>query len=69
MQSNLESSRAGGHSRTRASPLTALLADRGAVTAIEYALIAGIMAVAVALSVPALGTHLSQMFVAVGQGL
>ena len=69
MQTNLESSRLSGRSRTQSSRLAVLRADRGAITAIEYALIAGIMAVAVAFSVPALGTHLSQMFTAVGQGL
>ena len=46
-----------------------LQGDRAGVTVIEYALIAGIMAAAVAASVPAIGTNLSHMFGAVAQGL
>jgi pilus assembly protein Flp/PilA len=39
-----------------------LLADRRAVTAVEYAIIAGIMALAVFGSVPAIGPELSTIF-------
>ena len=58
-----------GCRRRCASALKTLYVDRAGVTVIEYALIAGIMAAAVAASVPAIGTNLARMFSSVAQGL
>lgn len=42
--------------------MKALLADRDGVTAIEYGLIAGLIAVAIIAAVTLLGTNLSNLF-------
>ena len=47
----------------------ALRRDQRAVTAIEYALIAGVMVVALVVSVPAIGTSLASIFGSVSSHL
>lgn len=44
-------------------------ADRSGVTALEYALIAGIVVIAIAALVHGIGTSVSRMFSSVGSGL
>jgi len=45
------------------------LADRSAVTAVEYAIIAGVMVTAIVVSVPAIGPELRIIFNNVAQSL
>ena len=70
MRSRIELSCRARHYCRRCVPAwRSLHGDRAAVTAIEYALIAGIMAAAVVASVTAIGTDLAHMFGTVAQGL
>ncbi len=46
-----------------------VLVDRRGVTAVEYAIIAGIMVVAIIISLPAIGPELANTFSAVAQKL
>jgi len=47
----------------------AIMADRRAITAVEYAIIAGIMVFAIVISVPTIGPSLANIFSAVAQKL